>query len=183
MKKAAFLDRDGVINKKRPEGEYVTRWEEFEFLSGVGEAIAQLTNAGFGVIVVSNQRCVAKGLMTLPGLQSIHRQMCRELETQGATITAGYYCPHDLQPACDCRKPAPGLLLQAAREHDIDLRGSWMIGDSEIDIQAGKMAGCQTVRILSTEADKTSADIVAKSLLHGVRQILQTNPRVRRLIG
>ena len=175
MKKAAFLDRDGVINKKRPEGEYVTNWGEFEFLPGVGEAIALLAKAGFEAIIISNQRCVAKGLLTPAELQSIHQRMCGELALQGAAITDGYYCPHDLQPACNCRKPAPGMLLQAAEEHGIDLANSWMIGDSEIDIKAGKAAGCRTARIFNTELAATDADIIASSLLDAVQQILRAD--------
>lgn len=181
MKKATFLDRDGVINKKRPEGEYVTAWQEFEFLPGVGEAIALLANAGFEVIIISNQRCVAKGLLTSTELQSIHEKMCRELALQGAAITDGYYCPHDLQPACNCRKPAPGMLLQAAEEHGIDLANSWMIGDSEIDIEAGKAAGCRTARIFNAELATTGADITAGSLLQAVQQILQAHTVAERV--
>lgn len=173
MKKAAFLDRDGVINRKRPEGEYVTRWEEMEFLPGVADAIVSLTNAGFTVIVVSNQRCVAKGLLAMADLRIIHEQTCKHFAALGATISAGYYCPHDLYPPCDCRKPSPGLLFTAAREHGIDLAASWMIGDSESDMVAGKKAGCRTARILEADEQAAeSADIFADSLPKAVQQIL-----------
>jgi D-glycero-D-manno-heptose 1,7-bisphosphate phosphatase len=105
MKKAAFLDRDGVINRKAPEGQYVTRWEEMKFLPGACEAIRLLNNAGFLVVVVSNQRCVAKGLITTEELDSLHAQMRNEFAAAGATIDAIYYCPHEIQPPCSCRKP------------------------------------------------------------------------------
>src|SRR5208282_6021423 len=104
MKKAAFLDRDGVINRKAPEGQYVTRWEEMEFLPGTSEAIRLLNQSGFFVVVVSNQRCVAKGLITPDELDSIHTRMSHKFAEAGATIDAVYYCPHDLQPPCSCRK-------------------------------------------------------------------------------
>ncbi len=117
MKKAAFLDRDGVINRKAPEGQYVTRWEEMEFLPGAGEAIRLLNDAGFFVVVVSNQRCVAKGLISTDELESIHARMRGEFQVAGARIDAIYYCPHDDQPPCGCRKPQPGMLLEAARTH------------------------------------------------------------------
>ena len=173
MKKAAFLDRDGVINRKRPEGEYVTRWDELKILPGVAEAIAMLRHAGYEVVVISNQRCVAKGLLTMDGLWALHERMSQELARAGGLLTAAYYCPHDLQPPCTCRKPLPGMLLQAAAEHGIDLASSWMIGDSDIDIQAGQAAGCRTARIsVSGQHLHNLADISADSLLAAVRQIL-----------
>lgn len=173
MKKAAFLDRDGVINRKAPEGQYITSLDELQILPGVPEAIALLTAAGFSVLVVSNQRCVQKGLLTVAELESIHRHMCRELAKSGAIITDVYYCPHDKQPPCSCRKPAPGMVLEAARAHEIDLASSWMIGDSEIDVEAGRNAGCRTVRILhSSEVVDRAADLSAQSLLDAVRQVL-----------
>ena len=173
MKKAAFLDRDGVINRKRPEGEYVTRWDELEILPGVAEAIAMLRHAGFEVVVISNQRCVAKGLLSMDGLWALHERMSQELARGGGVLTAAYYCPHDLQPPCTCRKPLPGMLLQAAAERGIDLAASWMIGDSDIDIQAGQAAGCRTARIsVSGQHVEGPADISADSLLAAVRQIL-----------
>jgi len=184
-KAAAFLDRDGVINQKVPEGQYVTRWEDFHVLPGVVEGIAQLNRAGLPVIVVTNQRCVAKGLITEKELQKLHLQMLEYFAKAGATIDAIYYCPHDLEPPCLCRKPAPGMLLEAARTHDLDLAASWMMGDSDIDIQAGKNAGCKTVRLSQkeqtggqtgpTSALPSDADDVAFSLLEAVRKILSSS--------
>jgi D-glycero-D-manno-heptose 1,7-bisphosphate phosphatase len=166
MSRAAFLDRDGVINRKAPEGQYITCWEEMHFLPGVAEAIALLNRAEFRVIVVSNQRCVAKGLLTAAELESMHQRMCDYLARAGAIIEAVYYCPHELEPLCSCRKPAPGMLLQAAREHGIDLAASWMIGDSDIDVEAGRSAGCKTALLLgSDQSADGDADVVAPSLL------------------
>jgi D-glycero-D-manno-heptose 1,7-bisphosphate phosphatase len=172
--RAAFLDRDGVINRKPPGDGYVTRWEDMHFLPGVAESIALLNQAGFSVIVVSNQRCVAKGLVTPYTLDSMHRRMCERLAAAGAKIDAVYYCPHEKQPPCTCRKPAPGMLLAATREHQVDLTASWMIGDSEIDVEAGRNAGCKTVRLLGcNETAIGRADVVAPSLLEAVYAILQ----------
>ena len=175
MNKAAFLDRDGVINRKAPtEDEYITRWEEMHIIHGVVEAIAQLNRAGFRVIVVSNQRCVAKGLVTASELDAMHQRMCRELGAVGAKINGVYYCPHEEQPPCSCRKPEPGMLFAAADEHHVDLTSSWMIGDSEKDVEAGKSAGCRTARILRAEARADgNADVLARSLLEAVHQILR----------
>jgi D-glycero-D-manno-heptose 1,7-bisphosphate phosphatase len=173
MNRAAFLDRDGVINRKPPEGQYVTRWEDLQILPGVPEAVGLLTGAGYCVFVVSNQRCVANGLLTVAELESIHRRMCHELAAAGATITQVYYCPHEKQPPCTCRKPAPGMLFAAAQTYELDLTSSWMIGDSEIDVEAGRNAGCRTVQILSgEEAQNKRADVSAPSLLDAVHQLL-----------
>jgi len=96
MKRCIFLDRDGVINRRPPQNDYVTRWEDLHILPGTAEAIAALNNAGFLVIVVSNQRCVAKGLITACELETMHERMCATLATEGAKIDAVYYCPHEI---------------------------------------------------------------------------------------
>jgi D-glycero-D-manno-heptose 1,7-bisphosphate phosphatase len=173
MNKAVFLDRDGVINRKPPEGEYVTRWEEMQFLPGVEEAIALLTKAGYFVFVASNQRCVAKGLLSQNDLDLMHQRMCQELAAKGATITKVYYCPHEKHSACECRKPAPGMLVAAASRYKLDLAASWMIGDSEADVKAGKNAGCRTIRIAGERTSENErADVLAGSLYDAVEQLL-----------
>jgi D-glycero-D-manno-heptose 1,7-bisphosphate phosphatase len=183
MSKAVFLDRDGVINQKPPEGDYVTRWEDFHVLPGVAVGVALLNRAGFTVIVVTNQRCIAKGLMTVVELENMHQRMNELLARSGAIIDGAFYCPHEIEPICECRKPAPGMLLKAARLHGIDLSASWMIGDSDIDIQAGRNAGCKTVRLIEGDeapksaqrasALKTDADITARSFLEAIRRIFE----------
>jgi len=178
MNKAVFLDRDGVINRRLPEGQYVTRWEELQFLPGVDKAITALNTAGFLVIVVSNQRCVGKGLLSLGDLGLIHKRMLAELAAANAVIDEVYCCPHEKYPPCDCRKPKPGMLLLAAQAHGIDLVNSWMIGDSESDVQAGKNARCKTARVLNSgEVSNGSADLFAESLVEAVQKILATENR------
>ncbi len=177
MSRASFLDRDGVINRKPLAGDYITGWEQVEFLPGAAEAIALLNRAGFRVIVVTNQRCVAKGLLTLAELHALHDRMRAELQMRGAQIDAIYSCPHELHEGCACRKPQPGMLLAAAREHNIALHDSWMIGDSSIDIEAGKRAGCRTARLLDEAADAGDAHVIARSLSDAVRQILDLEAR------
>ncbi len=175
MNRAVFLDRDGVINRKPLEGGYVTTWEEIEILPGVAKAISLLNRANFKVVVVTNQRCVAKALVTSAEVELIHDRMCRVLGDAGATIDAVYYCPHEKEPPCACRKPAPGMLLLAAREHEIDLTESWMIGDSDVDIAAGRSAGCKTVRLVeNSEQNSTDADVISSSLHDALSKILQT---------
>jgi D-glycero-D-manno-heptose 1,7-bisphosphate phosphatase len=182
LTRAVFLDRDGVINRKAPEGRYVTRWEDFQVLPGVVEGITLLNQAGFCVIVVTNQRCIAKGLMTVADLEKMHQRMSDFLARAGATIDAIHYCPHEVEQSCNCRKPAPGMLLDAASSRGIELPASWVIGDSDTDVEAGKNAGCKTARLLATKetvdepgrrgTTRNYADIVAPSLLDAIRQIL-----------
>lgn len=174
MRRAAFLDRDGVINRKAREGEYVTRWEDMEILPGVEKAIALLNSAGLCVIVVSNQRCVAKKLISASELEALHQRMSRALASKGAKIDAIYYCPHETDPPCRCRKPQPGMLLDAAHDHGIGLGESWMIGDSKADINAGKSAGCKTALVIPDGTEKAvEADVIASSLLEASQRILQ----------
>lgn len=175
MHKAVFLDRDGVINRKAPtEDEYITLWDEMEILPGVSQAIACLNRVGFKVIVVTNQRGVARGLITAAQLESIHERMCQHLAAAGARVDGIYYCPHELEPPCTCRKPKPGMLLHAARVHNVDLAISWMIGDSDKDIEAGKRAGCRTARISTDpKSNCTAADVIAPSLMSAIPRILE----------
>ena len=173
MNKAAFLDRDGVINKKAPGDGYITRGEDFQLLPGVADAIALLNRAGFLAIVVTNQRGIARGLLSLDGLAQIHAKMTTKLAAAGARLDAIYFCPHDKEPPCTCRKPAPGMLLAAAAEHHIDLPNSWMIGDSESDREAGKRAGCRTITIAPQPAPtEGNSDLFAESLLAAAQRIL-----------
>lgn len=175
MNRAVFLDRDGIINRKAPEGDYITSWEDMHLLPDVAESIALFNGARFRVIVVTNQRCVAKGLITLAQLEDLHLRMCNELARLGAVVDAVYYCPHDKQPPCECRKPAPGMLLNAAKEAGIDLAASWMIGDSASDVEAGRAAGCRTVQIRSEhDARPSDADVVVPLLSQAARLILET---------
>jgi D-glycero-D-manno-heptose 1,7-bisphosphate phosphatase len=142
-----FLDRDGVLNRKPPEGEYVTNWSQFQLLPGVPEAIARMNRAGIRVVVVSNQRGIALGLYTSEDVNAIHAELQRSLATSGAHIDAFYFCPHD-KDACDCRKPDPGLYQQAlADSPDITPESSVMIGDSWSDIEFGHRLGMRTIFI------------------------------------
>jgi D-glycero-D-manno-heptose 1,7-bisphosphate phosphatase len=164
-----FLDRDGVLNRKPPEGGYVTRWSEFAWIPGSIEAIARLNRAGFRVLVVTNQRGIALGLYTEDGLGEIHRNMRADLAKHGAHVDAIYYCPHD-RDVCDCRKPGTGMFEQARRDFpDITGENSIMIGDSHTDIQAGKSFGMKTIFI---GAEESAADAQAASLEEAVARHL-----------
>ena len=144
MNKAVFLDRDGVVNRKL-ENDYVKNWNEFCFLPGVFEAIKAIKEKGYLVIVVTNQRGIARGLMTEEDLEEIHQRMQKELEKHGAEVDDIFYCPHDISDNCNCRKPKPGMLIQAHKKWNIDFASSFIIGDSNSDIEAGKRVGCQGI--------------------------------------
>ncbi len=155
-----FLDRDGVINRKRPEGDYVKRWEEFEFLPGVLEAIPKLNEVARRVIVVTNQRGVARGRMTEEALQEIHRKMLEAITAAGGRIDAVYHCPHE-EGTCECRKPRIGLFLQAKRDFpDIDFREAVVVGDSPTDLEAAQRLGCGGVLVVER---KDGHSIIPKS--------------------
>ncbi len=153
--KAIFLDRDGTINKYVG---FLRDINEFELLPGVPDAISEINKMGYLCIVVTNQPVIARGEVTVEELDMIHKKMETLLGVQGAYIDAVYYCPHHpdkgfageipaLKIVCECRKPKPGMLINAAKDFNIDLSKSWMIGDGENDIKAGLSAGCRTIRL------------------------------------
>jgi len=144
---AVFLDRDGVINVDPVE--FVTRPEDVHLLPASAQAIARFNALGVPVIVCSNQSGVAKGLYTLEDLRRISERLQELLSAYNAHVDAFYYCPHDDDDGCDCRKPKPGLLIRAAREHGIALERSVFVGDSWRDVVAGQAAGVKTVLVLS----------------------------------
>ncbi|MBU0700837.1 D-glycero-beta-D-manno-heptose 1,7-bisphosphate 7-phosphatase [bacterium] len=141
--RVVFLDRDGVINKKL-EGDYVKSYDEFIFLPGVIDAIKKIKQKGLLVIIITNQSGIGRGIMTEDDLASVHEQMLADLKKEGVTIDAIYHCPHLPDIGCDCRKPKDGLFKQALLDFNIDIKNSWMIGDEQKDIDAGKKAGCKT---------------------------------------
>ena len=175
--KAIFLDRDGTINKYVG---YLRTPEQFELLDGVGEAIRKINLSGYLAIVVTNQPVIARGEVTVDGLQEIHNKMETMLGKEGAYLDGVYYCPHhpdkgfageveELKVVCECRKPKAGLLLKAAKDFNIDLSQSWMIGDSENDVLAGKNAGCKTALIGETDYGQ---NLQVTSLLDFVKEFL-----------
>lgn len=192
--KAIFLDRDGVICEMVYNPEFGTidsplNPEEFKLLPGVAEALKLFKKMGFLTVVVSNQPVVAKGKTSLPLLEKIDKKMKRELAEKKAQLDAVYYCLHHPDPRqvkvkkylknCNCRKPKPGLILKAAKDLNISLPKSYMIGDGLTDIQAGKRAGCKTVFIGSLKSYyceamqklKLKPNFAAKNLLEAAEII------------
>lgn len=147
-RRAVFLDRDGTINLEK---DYLYRPEDLEFIPGAPQAIARLNQAGLLVIVVTNQSGVARGYFSVEDVNRLHQSMQQRLVEVGAHIDAFYLCPHHPDKGlgayrgdCECRKGKPGMLIQAAVEWDIDLPGSFMVGDKESDLAAGIAAGCRS---------------------------------------
>lgn len=175
--RAVFLDRDGTLN--RHVG-FVTETAQLELLPDVAEAVRNINQSRYLVIVVTNQPVIARGEITIEELDNIHNRLETLLGQEGAYVDAIYYCPHhphkgysgerpEYKIECDCRKPKPGLLLRAAEDFHIDLSASWMVGDSESDIQAGKSAGCRTALLHGTE--EFGQNLTCESLLDFVSRI------------
>jgi len=175
MKKAIFIDRDGVINEKPAEHNYVKTWAEFEFIPGIASALKKLANNGFSLIIVTNQRGIARRLLNESALADIHDKMIAELGRSGVAISSVYYCPHEEKEKCGCRKPQPGMILRGIIEHGIDPKKSYMIGDSASDIEAGKKAGYKTIFIGSTPVK--GADYCAENIKKAAHIILGTAER------
>lgn len=145
MNRAIFLDRDGVINKERKD--YVKTIDELEIFENIPWCIQQLKKNNYLVIVITNQSAVNRGLTTVKKISEIHTCIQNYLEKFNTKIDAFYFCPHKPDENCLCRKPNSELIVRASNDFDIDLKSSWMIGDNDSDVLAGKNAGCQGVKI------------------------------------
>ena len=185
MRRAVFIDRDGTISE---EVGYINHPSRFRVFPYAAAAIKHLNDAGWLAIVVTNQAGVARGYFSEDMIQTVHAEMTKELENGGASLDAVYYCAHhpsvgDLPYRfdCDCRKPKPGLISRAARDFDIDLAGSWMVGDRYSDVELARNAGVQSMFVLSGygrgewEHQRSTwteqPDLVAENLLEAVRVI------------
>jgi D-glycero-D-manno-heptose 1,7-bisphosphate phosphatase len=170
---AVLLDRDGTINVKAPEGEYITRPEQLELLPGAAEAIRALNRASVPAIIVTNQRGIARGRMTEDDLAEVHRHLRKLLSDHDARVDRIFYCPHE-KGVCACRKPGI-LLLERARDYLglASLSRSVMIGDSPSDVLAGRAAGARTLLLSQCGHESTPAGVeVASSLLDAVQRTL-----------
>ena len=170
--KAVFLDRDGTINKYVG---FLRSIDDFELIDGAAEAIRKINEAGYLAIVVTNQPVIARGEVSFEELEEIHNKMETLLGKEGAYLDAIYYCPHhphrgyegevpELKIDCECRKPKPGMMLNAAEDFNIDLENSWMVGDGENDIKAGIAAGCRTA-LIGNDSENYGQTVTHESLL------------------
>jgi len=179
--KAVFLDRDGVINR---EVGNIYRAADLEILPRAGKAIKKLNAAGFKVIVVTNQSIIAKAMATHKTLRTIHAKMIRHLKKDGATIDAVYYCPHHPKGSvkryaieCDCRKPGIGMIKKAQKKFNLDLKKSFLVGDTTGDILTGKRAGVHTILVKTGHSGKDGKykavpHAIAKDLYEAVQYIV-----------
>jgi D-glycero-D-manno-heptose 1,7-bisphosphate phosphatase len=179
LRRAAFLDRDGVLNVDHG---YVFRPQDFEWLPGAVDALRLLQQAGYALVVVTNQSGVARGFYTLTDVEKLHAHLRAELLAQGVRLAAIYACPHHpdgVVPAyrvqCNCRKPMPGMIEQAAREHGLDLAASCLFGDKLSDVEAGRRAGVGRCWLVGPQAAALvaggHADSHADSLLAAVQAL------------
>jgi len=180
--RAVFLDRDGVINEDRDD--YVKSWNEFIWIKGAKQAIKKLNQANLLVIVVTNQSSVGRGIISSSVVEGIHDRIQEELKEMGAWIDAFYYCPARPEEGSSFRKPQPGMLFQAQKDHHIELANSYVIGDSISDIEAGLKAGCRTVLVLTGKAQPVDMfsnaikpDIIAQDICEAVNLILNSHNR------
>lgn len=178
MKKAIFLDRDGVINEQIDN---IINPDQFKMIIGVPETIKKINGSEYLAIIATNQPIIAKGFCTFDDIGKIHEKMNGLLARNGARIDAIYICPHhpergfkgeisELKIECNCRKPKPGLLLKAIKDHNINAKDSWMIGDKESDIIAGKNAGCKT--ILLTKEKRISLGIMPNKIFPNLAEAI-----------
>ncbi len=190
---AAFLDRDGVLNEAVPDPvsgalESPLKVEDVRLLPGAATAAVALAQAGYVLVCVSNQPAAAKGKVTVQRLQAVHERVVELLAREGVQLEASRLCPHhpegvvpELSGPCACRKPAPGMLFDAACSLGVDLGASWILGDTDADVQAGKAARCRTVLIgypgsAHKRTGRAGADLLALDLANGVAQLLDRGP-------
>jgi D-glycero-D-manno-heptose 1,7-bisphosphate phosphatase len=191
---AAFLDRDGVLNALVPDPssgrpESPLRADDVRLLPGVAAAADELTRAGYALVCVSNQPAAAKGKVSVEQLHAVHARVLDLLGREGVRLDASRLCLHhpegvvgELSGPCDCRKPAPGMLLDAARALGLDLAASWMLGDTDTDVAAGRAAGCRTVLIehhasAHKRGGGTNPDLIAADLPEAVARLLDQRAR------
>ncbi|MFZ5563389.1 MAG: D-glycero-beta-D-manno-heptose 1,7-bisphosphate 7-phosphatase [Thermodesulfobacteriota bacterium] len=164
LRNVVFLDRDGVINEDSPG--YIKSWAEVVFIPGSLEALRRLTEAGFTLIVISNQSAVGRNLMTRHCLDYMTAKMLHAVEEAGGRITDLFYCPHVPEDRCDCRKPLPGLIHQACEKYHVDLLSASMIGDSARDMECARAAGCGcSILVRTGNGQKAQKELAEKGVV------------------
>lgn len=166
MHPAVFLDRDGVLNF---DSGFVHRIEDFRFLPGVADALRTLAARGFRLLVVTNQSGIDRGFYSAADFDRLTAWMLGELEAQGVRLDGVYHCPHAPESNCDCRKPAPGMVLRAAADHAVDLGRSWLVGDRTSDVEAGRRAGVRHLALIGEHADPPADVLRCDSLAEFAR--------------
>ena len=160
-----------MINRRLP-GAYVRSWDEFRFLPGARAGLRLLREAGYLLIVITNQRGIGRGLMSETDLAAVHARMQAELVRAGAGVDAIFHCPHDIAEQCDCRKPRPGMLTRALRSFAVDPERSWVVGDSLSDLEAGRAAGIPGILVVPRGGERPPGVRSTGSLLSAARAIV-----------
>jgi len=191
MKKVIFIDRDGVINKDPggwTEYSYVTKCEDFVFIPDSLTALKRLNDAGFGIVVISNQGGVSKGYFTEKDLNGINKKMMEEIEKKNIKLKRVYYCIHQESDNCDCKKPKTGLFNKAEKELGVIARGKYFIGDGKMDVEAGKKIGMKTILLLSgktsmedVKAWDVKPDFICRDLSEAVDMVLGKHAENKKL--
>ena len=166
--KTIFLDRDGVINK---EINYLHKIDDFEFIDGIFDACLYFQNLGYKIIIITNQSGISRGYFTESDYQKVTQWMLNQFKYKNISILDIFHCPHGPDSICDCRKPNPGMFLQAKAKHNTDMTKSWMIGDNERDIIAANKAGINNTIMLKTGHNQSSSN--AKIILESIVQTKQ----------
>lgn len=177
---AVFLDRDGVLNENCAD--YVRTWEQVAFLPGVFEAMRRLAASPYAVVVVTNQSAVGRGLLHVDTLHAINRGIVDAIHAEGGRVDAVYACPHAPADACLCRKPLPGMLVQAAADLNLDLRHSWLIGDAVSDMEAAAAVGSHPLLVLTGRGARQRQGLAGAGLAH-VPALADLPAAVERVLG
>lgn len=159
LQNVIFLDRDGVLNYD--SSEYIKSWDEYTFIPGSLDAIAELTRAGYALILITNQSIIGREMVAPAVLDDIHRRMAEAVADAGGRITDIFFCPHRPDDHCDCRKPEPGLIFQAKEKHGIDLLRTVMVGDNVKDVLCGQNAGCGATILVRTGSGRKAEQALA----------------------
>jgi len=167
--KVFFIDRDGVINK---EIGYLHEIAKFEFIDGVIEALKYIQNKGFKIIVITNQSGIGRGMYSREKFLELNKWMIDFLSTQGVKILDVFYCPHSPEERCTCRKPLPGMFLEAIKKYDIDIEMSWSIGDKETDIQAAKSSGISNTILVKSGHKINERNSRASYILESIYDVM-----------
>ena len=170
LKKAIFLDRDGVVNK---EVNYLFKIEDFEFIDGIFNACLYFQNLGYAIIIVTNQSGIARKYYTENDYQTVTKWMLRQFEDRGIEILNVFHCPHGPESTCECRKPKPGMFLKAKDEHNIYMEKSWMIGDKERDIIAANSARIDNTILVRSSHKIDESNSNAKIILDSIQKAKQ----------
>jgi len=167
--KTIFLDRDGVINKEK---NYLYKKEDFEFIDGVFEACRYFQEMGYQLVVVTNQSGISRGYYQEEDFHKITKWMLEQFESQNIKILDVFFCPHGPESTCNCRKPKPGMLLDAKEKYKIDMKNSWMIGDKEADVSAANAAGIKNTVLVKTGHGIDGANSNAKFILKSMQDTI-----------